>query len=651
MAPCKYCMNLDIPSFEAVARSRKQRTYNGSHTGIAKPEGLKPHINITIQELAQGVAATGCETCIMLRNVLALVFGDALESVSEIECMGSARNTLKVTASTKEGFTDFELYTHIDSPSPWPIIGAARGVSLDSSSDECIDLASSWIRECIDNHRNCHHIECTPLPTRVIDVGSDNVEPRLYVSKQEKAKYITLSHCWGGKIPITTTLATVEERQREIKFWELPKTFRDAISITRKLNIQYIWIDSLCIIQDSEDDWTREAASMAGVYRNGFVCIAADGAVDSSEGCFIGGLRRNFDIGYVECPGTGERTSAVYIREKPNTMAGGFAHFGHLSEYYGSKLDTRGWVLQEQALSLRTLHYTVSELAWDCATHIRCECAIPPEKVETLENIMQLRACKRMMGLELQEYSRWTNLVELFTQRSLTYETDRLHALSGIASSIRWPSDKFLAGLWDEELPVSLLWRTRSNPRDRATLVSRRYKNYYAPTWSWASVTGPVEFITLPGRAHNFKLIPDLVIVEANCVASSANPFGPVKSAYLKISGSLIPLTGRTNPQEDVDNSTNRLSKPPHGRGFDCDVSDKGANEIVEGEPLWLLLIAHGERCGPGFSRLEGYHYLVLRESRLDPDSYERVGCLWGSGELWEGEFSQGAQKQTMTLL
>jgi hypothetical protein len=110
-------MNLDIPSSETVARSRKERTYDGSHISGGKPDGLKPHIVITIQELEQGVAVTGCEACIMLRNALALTYGGTLEGVHEISCNGSPTNTLRVTSKlfTQEGvmlYENFELYTH-----------------------------------------------------------------------------------------------------------------------------------------------------------------------------------------------------------------------------------------------------------------------------------------------------------------------------------------------------------------------------------------------------------------------------------------------------------------------------------------------------------------------------------------------------------
>lgn len=448
-----------------------------------------------------------------------------------------------------------------------------------------------------------------------------------------------------------TTVATFEERQKKIPFSELPKTFQDAIIITRRLGIQYIWIDSLCIIQDSGADWEQEAARMGAVYRNCLVCIAADGAVDSSGGCFIAGdSRRNLDIAQVKCPGN----SKVHIRDSPQPMAGhGFAHVRTFKtvapEYYESKLDTRGWVLQEQSLAPRTLHYTVAELAFDCATRIRCECTILPEEVEISAATMQLRACKRMVQhstkpitagiVDWEERPRWPNFVAMLTSRSLTYETDRLHAMSGMAAVLAGQNGDFLAGLWRDELPLGLLWRTHSNYANRTTLKSYRHDKYYAPSWSWASVTGEVKFIALPGASYNFKLVPDLEILEAACVSVGINPYGPVRSGYLKIRGILVSIT-----------PGNPANAAPIRRGLDCDVVGPGVTEIVDDEPLWALLVAHGERARPGMSDLEGYHCIVLRKSRLEASAFERVGCIWAMKD-WEKNFSGRAELKVMTLL
>jgi hypothetical protein len=547
----------------------------------------------------------------------------------------------------------------LDSPSPWPIIGVGRQVSSDSSSDDCIQLVASWIRNCAESHQDCLRLKHTPLPTRVIHVGSDLEEPYLYVSKQEDANYIALSHCWGGLVPMTTTLATFEQRQREIRFSELPRTFKDAIIIARKLKIQYIWIDSLCIIQDSADDWEREAEKMGSVYRNSLVCIAADGSLNSHGGCFIEGHpSRNIDVACIRCPGVASAESFIHIRRSRQVMSGhGFAHVRSGGEWYESRLDTRGWVLQEQALSRRTLHYTVAEMSWDCATCLQCECTSPVEQVERSSAIMQLRACKLMIQhsnmLSRQKWSkssRWVNFVELFTQRRLTYDTDRLYALSGMAATMS-PSEtgSFLAGLWKEELPLALLWRTKADHYNMKTLVSRRHQKYYAPSWSWASVTGPIEYIALPGRDYSFELIPDLTILEASCIQVGANPYGPVQSGYLKVSGLLafIDLQVKLEkPHEDLE------ERRPIRRGFDCDVLVNGeATELLDGDSLWILLVAHGGRISRGFSKLEGHHCIILRRSSRQQGAFERVGCVWALKEYWDSELSKRAEMRSIILI
>jgi len=135
-----------------------------------------------------------------------------------------------------------------------------RTVENDTSSPACIDLARQWIEECISSHPCCRAPK-SPLPKRVVDVGSEGGEPRLYLSqKEEIVPYTTLSYCWGNFRHITTTKDTLKQRLLGIPTSVLPKTFNDAIVLTRRLGIQYIWIDSLCIIQDDDLDWVSMPA-------------------------------------------------------------------------------------------------------------------------------------------------------------------------------------------------------------------------------------------------------------------------------------------------------------------------------------------------------------------------------------------------------
>jgi Heterokaryon incompatibility protein (HET) len=119
------------------------------------------------------------------------------------------------------------------------------------------------------------------LPTRVIDVGlpEASTEPRLIISNGRDGAYITLSHCWGvpdpSKPPLLTTAANLSAMIKEIPLESMPLNYRDAVVTTRKLSFRYLWIDSLCIIQDSVEDWEAESAKMGEVYQNAQLTIAA----------------------------------------------------------------------------------------------------------------------------------------------------------------------------------------------------------------------------------------------------------------------------------------------------------------------------------------------------------------------------------------
>lgn len=200
-----------------------------------------------------------------------------------------------------------------------------------------------WLAECISNHANCSDVGAY-LPTRVIDVGSADelstscvrlVQPRELQGRT--AAYTALSRCWG---PVSNLVKTTRENLpihlRGLAFNLLPKTYRDAITVTRKLKIQYLWIDSLCIVQDDTVDWQREAANMALVYSHAHLTIAAASAADSTGGCYIDDAIQPTDLQIKIVHPKGMQTNA-YIRSpayRPNT-------------FYESPLHQRGCIFQE----------------------------------------------------------------------------------------------------------------------------------------------------------------------------------------------------------------------------------------------------------------------------------------------------------------
>jgi hypothetical protein len=176
----------------------------------------------------------------------------------------------------------------------------------------------------------------------------------------------------------TTTQATLKEKKEDIPLRELPKTFQDAITICRALSIPNIWIDSLCIIQDSPDDWAREASDMAEVYRNSIVTIAADGAEDGHGGCFVGKDRTCRELEF-KLPKT-KQSPDSYVRVRQQRIRGSWDEVAHYKRLHPrSRLGTRAWVLQERLMPVSILHFTSAELAWERAIELRCECKVTPE--------------------------------------------------------------------------------------------------------------------------------------------------------------------------------------------------------------------------------------------------------------------------------
>lgn len=189
-------------------------------------------------------------------------------------------------------------------------------------------------------------------------------ELKLYINKEEAptSPYAALSHCWG-KIPIKCLLSNnLNALTEEISFVELSKTFQEAIILSRYLGIQYLWIDSLCIIQDSVPDWQQESAKMEQVFKNALFTIAATAAPDGNKGCF---MDRN-PLRAQVCRVRARALPGSFYNKKTDLYdVGAFAHLSG-DPVLRAPLNTRSWVLQEQYLSNRTIHCTRNQLLWEC---------------------------------------------------------------------------------------------------------------------------------------------------------------------------------------------------------------------------------------------------------------------------------------------
>lgn len=254
--------------------------------------------------------------------------------------------------------------------------------------------------------------------------------------------YVALSQCWGDEEhrPLTTTTKTLQACRKAIPLSKLPQTFLDAVLLTRNIGIKYLWIDSLSIVQDDKDDWTKESARMAEVYQGATLTISADGAMNSYEGLFGPVSKRSTARAATPIPspenGAG---SELYARR---SILNVYRSVHAITSVAQDPLRCRAWALQEWLLSTRIVHFIRGELLWECKAHLRCECQIVSQSPEIDDTSMK----RSSFGLSKTDFfpfdriqeqnSNWYKIVEEFTKRRLTFTNDALPALSGLAKQI-----------------------------------------------------------------------------------------------------------------------------------------------------------------------------------------------------------------------
>jgi hypothetical protein len=391
----------------------------------------------------------------------------------------------------------------------------------------------------------------TDLPSRILDV-----EPRERASivcliptqnincLPRRAFYATLSHCWGTVSVIRTTKETLAQRMSGIDWESLPRTFQDAITIVRALRIRFIWIDSLCIIQDDDLDWKIESARMAAIYSNSYLNIAATGASDSRGGCLfprnLQHVSRTFEIGshpINPSPSTDHDEPTVFVRASFESV---HHRYSTRSTYDTDLPDTkvvpllsRAWVFQERHLAPRTLHFHPSEMVMECKSTLCCECTGLDRLVtRPRRNSFDLKSLDGRMAWDY-----WFEVVEEFSRLRLTRESDRLPALIGVATVFQASLKcAYLAGLWEKDIARGLLWDVTRY--ENATGPVRRHKRSTMPSWSWASMVFKTEgsgIIFPAGHDESFQTDCRFAYVNTDMpVEAIDSNFGTNKSIWIR---------------------------------------------------------------------------------------------------------------------
>jgi hypothetical protein len=526
----------------------------------------------------------------------------------------------------------------IKTEDPLHSVYVGRPIEEDPSSPRTSARIINWVKDC-NEHPDCT-AELPLLPARVIDIGDESGDNSVVLREvqDERGRYVSLSHCWGKATQFTTTKASLASHKTNIVYDKLPQSFRDAISITRLLGIRYIWIDSICICQDDNEDWERESAKMTSIYMNSYLTIAAAAAEDSTVGCYLPRKKPEYismkyktkqningELQLFTLPIRKEALDHLYV-----DMADSIGHPDH-------PLATRAWAVQERALPRRTLHFGKHQMYFECSQGFRGENglhitwrfhSIHPSEPVAQEN--------KDSSLSL-----WHDILWNYGPRKLTKASDKLPAISGLARIIseRMGNDEYLAGLWRSSLIEGLMWQG---------LGAHRAIEYRAPSWSWASIDG------VPGSGMHHKYERVAEIIDCKVEPKGKNAFGEVKSGWIKLRAPLVPLI--MDLGVDLENEGTPYGNNPKVRtqngdpdGFYSrfDFAFSGPNgreeslaevESLKGINLFALILLKIVAADEDYKT--EYGCLIVRSAKNDKGSMQRQGFAHISEEEL-GECSQ----------
>ncbi|KAJ3466279.1 hypothetical protein MRS44_006937 [Fusarium solani] len=528
-------------------------------------------------------------------------------------------------------------------------------------------------------------------PKRLIYISSD--EQRLIETKSHPLTcwpYATLSHCWGNLIdskPLQTTKDSYEARIRGIEWEELPTLFQDVIILLRKLSLSYLWIDSMCTIQDDDDDWLEQSAQMAGIYSHSYLNLAAATSQNSSQSLFRTRFQVFADVdasvsaqsdsslhpdsswwpgpemhyerwttGVIQPMDTS--TAAVLVRP-PNVL-------GHGSilgdEYLGRALECplldRAWVYQEKLLAPRTAFFSCSELMWQCRESVACECkdmdnnwkillemevmlekqspAPPLLLVDCWEKRWFDKIQRNPPSVDVSRQARdfWHTVVTQYASMALTRESDRAYAIAGVALKIQEATkDKYLAGLWLQDLPLGLAWGNYPFLKD--------YKNATRlgggiPSWSWMSLQRGGPYLSAAyGLFESFETDPRIgIIEEGTWCRTDGHQFGSVRSGQIELEAASVTVTVSTTDEstmgfpfsipgdEDEDDEDNHqfLADCP------CDPTEG----LKDGDSVLLLLLGKATLMEPLSI------CLAVKPVENIQGAYRRVGIAFDNIDILE---------------
>lgn len=523
-------------------------------------------------------------------------------------------------------------------------IVTARPLRSDVGSDQAFQEISKWLERCAI-HPKCGPPSESRLPTRVIEMSSAHSprSSRLLSTKGLHGKYAALSYCWGANQLGVTTKANLDCRLLALDVKVLSKTVQEAIATTQRIGLRYLWVDAICIIQDSEEDKVTEIQQMCDIYQKAYVTIVAANAADSNQRFLQEGPPpgSSVEIPFWSADG---RLGSVWMRSE--------GWYDDDSE----PVNTRGWTLQERLLSPRLVIFASHTIQFQCqqatvnlgdSLHIPFGLGswrLPPVLIGSSRSIEAEELTSEVA------IKAWKDIIMLHSQRHLSYDDDKLVALAALAQAfhahIQVP---YLAGLWSgPALPSLLLWEPVSYGK------SSTYQAYVAPSWSWASLPTPVTF-RAGNRLQEMASFGVDVLSSITTFKNPALPFGEVSGGSLMLRAHLKPATfvppHGLKWKESYGGPLRRPPAPPSGvysSDFampDSNINAKlnSLNQFATMDVVCLVVVSrsYGYR-GVQYRAMDG----LLIESMTQPEFthvYRRVGCFFGA---MEEEFANSERRE-----
>ena len=379
---------------------------------------------------------------------------------------------------------DFKVFAEPDDPAARTV--STRPIECDPGSNSSLNKISSWLMDCQGTHTLCQD-RSEIRPARLLEIMEidSHFSLRLQDTQQlGSVPFAALSYCWGGNQTLKCLDDVLSQFIIDIIFSDLPATIRDAVTVCRCLGIKYLWVDVLCIVQDSLHDKTTEIAKMPYIFSNAILTITATRSRSVHDGFLH---HRAVDPGAV--------AFRLPYRCHDNLVGSITLLDIHVSS---EPIDERCWTLQERLLSKRIIEFGSRQTRWFCqevgTTRDHTDgWRDRPEYSPLRKDTMDILKFKKMNDFHpARDYgfaiSHWNAIVDTYTQRRLSSPTDRAQAISCIAGVFgQLLANQYKAGLWTSSMHAGLLWKIPDNQR------LPQPTDYQGPSWSWTSVNGEVD--------------------------------------------------------------------------------------------------------------------------------------------------------------